>query len=76
LTRAFTLEEISYLERYLDGGYKLFKNRVAKVRKLSETQVEAIAQGLVYSGEDALKIKLIDVIGGIDKAISKAAQMA
>lgn len=76
MTRAFTPEEISYLERYIDRGYKLFKNRVAKGRKLSETQVEAIAQGHVYSGEDALKIKLIDELGGIDKAISKAAQMA
>ena len=39
-------------------------------------QVEAIAQGHVFTGEDALKIKLVDELGGLDKAVAKAAQLA
>ena len=39
-------------------------------------QVETIAQGHVYTGEDALKIKLVDELGGLDKAVLKAVQLA
>ena len=39
-------------------------------------QVEEIAQGHVFTGEDALKIKLVDELGGLDKAVAKAAQLA
>lgn len=76
MTRPFTPEEMSYLERYIDRGYKTFKNRVAQGRKMSEAQVENIAQGHVYTGQDAFKIKLVDELGGIEKAIAKAAKLA
>ena len=39
-------------------------------------QIEEIAQGRVWLGNDALKIKLVDEIGGLDKAIEKAASLA
>ena len=39
-------------------------------------EVEKIAQGRVWLGEDAVKIKLVDELGGLDKAIAKAAKLA
>ena len=75
-SRPFNAEEISYLQSYINRGYQLFRKRVADGRKMTIEQVEAIAQGHVFTGADALKIKLVDELGGLDKAIAKAAQLA
>ena len=75
-SRPFNAEEISYLQSYINRGYLLFRKRVADGRKMTIEQVEAIAQGHVFTGADALKIKLVDELGGLDKAIAKAAQLA
>ena len=74
--RPFTPEEMSILEKYVDRGYKLFRQRVAEGRKMTTDQVEQIAQGHVWIGQDAMKIKLVDELGGIEKAINKAAALA
>lgn len=74
--RPLNAEEIGYLARYIDRGYALFRQRVADGRKLSVNQVEAIAQGHVFVGRDALKIKLVDELGGLEKAVAKAAKLA
>lgn len=74
--RPFTPEEMSILEKYVDRGYKLFRQRVAEGRKMTTDQVEQIAQGHVWIGQDAMKIKLVDDLGGIEKAINKAAALA
>lgn len=74
--RPMNEEEIGYLTRYIDRGYNLFRKRVADGRKMSINQVEEIAQGHVFLGQDALKIKLVDELGGLDKAICKAAKLA
>lgn len=74
--RPFTEEEMSYLSAYIARGYKLFRQRVADGRKLSVGQVEKIAQGHVWLGQDALKIKLVDQLGGLDDAVAKAAELA
>lgn len=74
--RPFNAEEMRYLERYIDRGYKLFRHRVAEGRKMSDGQVEKLAQGHVYTGADAQKIKLVDQLGGLDVAIEKAARLA
>ena len=75
-SRPFNAEELSYLQSYINRGYLLFRKRVADGRKMTIEQVEAIAQGHVFTGADALKIKLVDELGGLDKAIAKAAQLA
>lgn len=75
-SRPFNAEEISYLQSYINRGYQLFRKRVADGRKMTIEQVEAIAQGHVFTGADALKIKLVDELGGLDKAIAKAAKLA
>lgn len=74
--RPFNPEEMAYLEKYIDRGYKLFRSRVAMGRKMSEDDVEKIAQGHVWLGQDALKHKLVDQLGGLDDAVKKAAQLA
>lgn len=76
MARPFNEEEMSYLTKYVERGYQLFRSRVAKGRKLTINEVEKVAQGHVFTGEDALKIKLVDELGGLDKAVAKAAKLA
>jgi protease-4 len=59
----------------IESIYNIFLHRVAAGRKMSTTQVDAIAQGRVWSGNDALKIGLVDELGGLDKAIAYAAKL-
>ena len=76
MSRPFNAEETALLEQYIDRGYKLFRQRVADGRKLSVDQVEEIAQGRVWLGNDALPIKLVDAVGSLDDAVKKAAELA
>ncbi len=76
IARPFNAEEMALLEQYIGRGYNLFRKRVADGRQQSIEQIEEIAQGRVWLGNDALKIKLVDEIGGLDKAIEKAASLA
>ena len=76
LSRPFNEEEMSYLDAYIDRGYKLFRQRVADGRKQSVDAIEQIAQGHVWLGQDALKNKLVDQLGGLEVAVAKAAQLA
>lgn len=74
--RPFNEEEMAYIENYIDRGYKLFRSRVAEGRKLSIAQVEKVAQGHVWLGQDAYKHKLVDQLGGLNEAVAKAASLA
>lgn len=56
--------------------YSLFKERVAAGRNLSLTNVEAIAQGRVWSGTQALEVGLVDALGSLDDAVKAAAELA
>ena len=76
LARPFNEEEMSYLNQYIDRGYRLFRSRVAEGRRLTDGQVEHVAQGRVWLGQDAVKIGLVDQLGGLDEAVKKAAQLA
>lgn len=76
MARPFNEEEMSYLTKYIDRGYNLFRQRVAEGRHMSVENVEKVAQGRVWLGQDALKIKLVDELGGLDKAVAKAASLA
>jgi len=75
-SRPMNAEEIGYISNYVERGYNLFRKRVADGRKMTIQQVEEVAQGHVFLGQDALKIKLVDELGGLDKAVAKAAQLA
>ena len=57
----------------VDQIYKTFVNRVAVGRKMTFDQVDAIAQGRVWTGSDAIKNGLVDKLGNLDAAITHAA---
>ncbi|KOP38571.1 signal peptide peptidase SppA [Flavobacterium sp. WLB] len=67
--KAFTLEGVEQI-------YKTFVTHVAEGRKMTFAQVDSIAQGRVWSGSEALKIGLVDKIGGLNDAIAEAAKIA
>tara|TARA_R110000868_G_scaffold186_11_gene1906 strand:+ start:1343 stop:3103 length:1761 start_codon:yes stop_codon:yes gene_type:complete len=64
--KAVTLEGVEAI-------YKTFVTRVAQGRKMTFAQVDAIGQGRVWAGSEAIKIGLVDKIGGLDAAIKEAA---
>lgn len=76
MARPFNAEETAMLQASVNRGYSLFRQRVADGRRLPVESVEKIAQGRVWLATDALNIKLVDQLGGIDDAVKKAAQLA
>ncbi|AWK07389.1 signal peptide peptidase SppA [Flavobacterium crocinum] len=67
--KAFTLEGVEKI-------YNTFVTHVAEGRKMTFDQVDAIAQGRVWSGTEAVKLRLVDKIGGLNDAIAEAAKIA
>jgi len=67
---------IESLKRSSTATYNEFKQRVMTARKISPETIEAVAEGRIFSAEDALTNNLIDEIGTLDKAIAKAAGLA
>lgn len=76
MARPFNDEELSYLQAYVNRGYRLFRQRVADGRRQKTADIEKVAQGRVWLGSDALKIKLVDELGGLNQAVAKAASLA
>lgn len=76
MARPFNAEETAMLQSSVNRGYSLFRQRVADGRHLTIESVEKIAQGRVWLATDALNIKLVDQLGGIDDAVKKAAELA
>ncbi|WP_291100980.1 MULTISPECIES: signal peptide peptidase SppA [unclassified Flavobacterium] len=67
--KAVTLEGVEHI-------YKTFVTHVAEGRKMTFAQVDAIAQGRVWAGSEAVKIGLVDKIGSMDDAVHEAAALA
>ncbi len=76
LSRPRTDAELAVLQRGTDAVYAAFLQRVATARKLAIDSVERIAEGRVWSGHEALRIGLVDSIGGLDAALRSAATLA
>ncbi|MCU0376373.1 MAG: signal peptide peptidase SppA [Chitinophagaceae bacterium] len=76
LTRPMSELEKTVAQRDVDSIYTTFKARVMAGRKLSSAQVDSIAQGRVWSGQDACSIGLADATGGLERAIKAAAKKA
>lgn len=74
--RPLSVYEKQVLQKYIENGYETFLNRVAKGRHMTRNQVHEVAQGRVWSGEQAIKVGLVDVLGGLDDAIRIAAEKA
>jgi protease IV len=64
-----------FTQEGVENIYKTFVNRVATGRKMTFDQVDAIAQGRVWAGSDALKLGLVDKIGGLDDALIYTASL-
>lgn len=74
--RAFNADEANVMQQYVNRGYRLFISRVAAGRHITPEQVDHIGQGRVWTGSQALKIKLVDKLGTLDDAIAEAASRA
>ena len=72
VNRKFTPEEHNLMQNYVNRGYELFVKRCADGRKMKTEQIKAIAEGRVWTGEDAIKNGLVDKIGGLNDAIAMA----
>jgi protease-4 len=76
LNKKLTKEELSFLQEEVNQIYSDFLSKVAQGRGMTVEEVNRIARGRVWTGEDALKIGLVDEIGGISEAISYASKQA
>ncbi len=70
--RPLTEEERTRFEEYIRDAYRLFVAKVAQGRGMTEEQVDAVAQGRVWSGVDGQEVGLVDEIGGLELAIALA----
>ena len=64
------------LQNVIEQGYRDFLQRVAESRSMTTEEVDKIARGRVWSGEDALELGLVDNLGDLDDAIAAAAELA
>ena len=76
LNRKLTDDELKLIQSEVDDIYLQFLGRVAEGRGMTIAQVNKIARGRVWTGRDALKIGLVDKLGGISDAIDYAAKTA
>ncbi|MBQ5936517.1 MAG: signal peptide peptidase SppA [Bacteroidaceae bacterium] len=74
--RPFNANEAAKMQNYINNGYELFTGRVAGGRGMAQDSVKAIAEGRVWTGEQALKIGLVDKLGNLDDAIKAASELA
>ena len=76
MMRPFDAKELAYMQASIEDIYDSFVGLVAASRGLTVPEVDAIAQGRVWTGADALEIGLVDAIGTLEDAISYAAALA
>lgn len=76
LNRELTPDEIATVQKGVTHTYHEFLRRVADGRGMTTQQVDKIARGRVWTGEDALKIGLVDTLGGLPDAIHYAEKIA
>ena len=75
LTR-MTDQQRDAMQAMVNRGYELFTKRCADGRGVPQDSIKAIAEGRVWDGASALKLGLVDKIGGLNDAIATAAEMA
>lgn len=74
--KPMTERERAIIQSGVDTIYHLFKSHVAEGRKMDINYVDSIGQGRVWTGKRALDLKLVDGLGGLDRAIAAAAKLA
>jgi protease-4 len=76
LARPWTEEERVLLRQRVHEFYEKFLDRVARGRRMKRDEVHKVAQGRIWSGEAALRHKLVDRLAGLDEAIDRAKELA
>lgn len=76
ISRPMREDEKIVFQNYINEGYDLFLTRCSEGRGIAKDSLDKIAQGRVWTGNQALKIGLVDAIGGIDTAIEEAVKLA
>ncbi|MGC6490862.1 MAG: signal peptide peptidase SppA [Flavobacteriales bacterium] len=76
ITRPLTTREKAIIKNQIERIYDTFISHVASGRNLKKEDVDAVGQGRVWTGEDAKRLGLVDVLGGLEDAVSIAAKMA
>jgi protease-4 len=76
LERPFSSEERELVLGFVRRSYQVFLETVARSRELAVETVDAIGGGRVWTGRQALEKGLIDELGGLDRAVSRARQLA
>ena len=76
MARPFSADERAIMQGYINRGYALFTKRCADGRQMSIADIEAIAQGRVWTGEMAKELGLVDLLGDIELAKKIAAEKA
>jgi protease-4 len=76
LDRPFTPEEKQLMQAFVENTYDLFLQRCADGRDTTKAAIDNIGEGRVWSGENALDIELVDVLGGMDIALEIAGEKA
>ncbi|EDE4799446.1 signal peptide peptidase SppA [Salmonella enterica] len=76
MTKALSPEVQQMMQLSIEYGYKRFITLVADARKRTPEQIDKIAQGHVWTGEDAKANGLVDSLGDFDNAVAKAAELA
>jgi len=75
-TRQLTDVEKAYFQSLIDNMYVQFVSAVAGARKMDEAAVRKLADGRVFTGQEAVKNGLVDEIGSFQDAVAAAAKMA
>lgn len=75
-SRPMTNDEKALIQGYIERGYDTFLTRCAEGRGVSKADIDSIGQGRVWTGEQALKIGLVDELGGIERAVELASELA
>jgi protease IV len=74
--REMTPEDREYMQGLIDNVYSQFKSAVAESRGIGAAEVDKIADGKIFTGEQAKRLKLVDDMGTISDAVNLAAQKA
>jgi len=75
-TKDFDPEDRAKFRTFLEGFYTTFVQKAAQGRGITYEELEAVAQGRVWTGEQALSLGLVDQLGGLDLAVHTAADLA
>ncbi len=76
ITRPFNDQEKQLMQNMIERGYDLFLTRCAEGRNMPKDSLALYAEGRVWTGNQAKEIGLVDELGGIERAIEIAAEMA